>query len=366
MPKKTVFSGKTEFLQILDKDGKVDEKLLPKLSNEQLKQLYYGMLFARIVDEKSLSLQRSGRMGTFAQILGQEAQVGAALALQKEDWLVPSFRENALLLALGVKPEELFMVFGGFEEGSRFSGLNILPISVPVGTHPLHAVGIAWALKKKKQKNAVLTFFGDGATSEGDFHEALNFASVFQVPCVFVCQDNQWAISVPRKNQSHSETLAQKALAYGMEGIQVDGNDVFAVFQAIDEAMKKARSGKGPTLIEMLTYRMADHTTADDATRYRTKEELDYWKKRDPVLRLQKFLEGKGLWSEKWEEKTATEIRSRVEKSVQAYESLKQPPVGNMFDFQFNRPTTELEKQRQQALNWAEQSKEKKSGQAGD
>lgn len=352
MPKKTVFSGKIDFVQILDKDGKADPKLLPKLPEEQLKQLYYWMVFARIADEKSLAMQRSGRMGTFAQILGQEAQVGAVFALQKEDWLVPSFRENALMWAMGAKLEEVFSVFGGFEEGQQFSGLNILPLSVPVGTHPLHAAGIAWAMKKRKQKNAVLTFFGDGATSEGDFHEALNFASVYQTPCVFVCQNNQWAISVPRKLQSHSETLAQKALAYGMEGIQIDGNDVLAVFATIDYAMKKARLGGGPTLIEMVTYRMADHTTADDATRYRTKEEVEYWKKRDPILRMQKFLESKNLWSEKWGEKMGMEIRAKVEKSVQAYEARAQPPVTNIFDFMYAKPTRELEKQRQEAINW--------------
>jgi pyruvate dehydrogenase E1 component alpha subunit len=359
MPKKTVFSGKTDFVQVLDKDGKPDEKMLPSLSNEQLKQLYYWMVFGRIADEKSLALQRSGRMGTFAQILGQEAQVGAMFALEKNDWMVPCFRENALIWAMGAKLEETIAIFGGFEEGQQFSGLNILPISVPVGTHPLHAVGIAWALKKKKQKNAVLTFFGDGATSEGDFHEAMNFAAVYQVPCVFVCQNNQWAISVPRKLQSRSETLAQKALAYGMEGIQIDGNDALAVFATIDYAMKKARVGGGPTLIEMVTYRLADHTTADDATRYRTKEEVEYWKKRDPILRMQKFLESKNLWNEKWEEKMGTEIRAKIEKSVQAYEAMKQPAVTNMFDFLFSKPTKELEKQRQEASNWKNREEKK-------
>lgn len=359
MPNRTVFSGKVEFVQILDKDGNADAKLLPKLSDEQFKQLYYWMLYGRLVDEKLLALQRSGRMGTFAQILGQEAQVGAALALQKDDWLVPSFRENALMLAMGAKPEDFFMAFGGFEEGQQFSGLNILPISIPVGTQPLHAVGIAWAFKKRREKKAVLVFFGDGGTSEGDFHEAMNFASVYQVPCVFVCQNNQWAISVPRKTQSHSETLAQKALGFGMQGLQIDGNDVLSVYWAVDYALKKAKSGGGPTLIEMLTYRVADHTTADDATRYRPKEEVEYWKKRDPLARLQKFLRAKGAWTQNWEEKMAAEIRARIEKSVQNYEALSQPPVTNMVDFVFAVPTAELQQQRAELLDWSKQEQQK-------
>lgn len=355
MPNKTVFSGKTEFVQVLDKDGVVDEKLLPKLSDDQFKQLYSWMLFGRIFDEKCLALQRSGRMGTFAQILGQEAQVGTALAIQTGDWVVPSFRENALLLALGAKPEEIFSIFGGFEDGQRFSELNILPISIPVGTQSLHAAGIAWGIQKKKQKNAVLTFFGDGATSEGDFHESLNFASVYQVPCVFVCQNNQWAISVPRKLQTHSDTIAQKALAYGMEGIQIDGNDVLAVYKMTKYALDKARLGGGPTLIEMVTYRMADHTTADDASRYRTKEEVDYWKARDPLVRFQKFLQKQKLWNQNWEEKTGVQFRAQIEKSTQAFLARTDPPATDMVDFLFAKKTVELEQERNEIEEWKKQ-----------
>ncbi|MBU0635716.1 pyruvate dehydrogenase (acetyl-transferring) E1 component subunit alpha [Candidatus Micrarchaeota archaeon] len=359
MAKKTVFSGKVEFVQVLDKDGKADKTLLPKLSKEELKQLYRWMVFARIADEKCLKLQRAGRIGTFAQILGQEAQVGVALALKKNDWLVPSFRENALIWALGAKAEDIYQLFGGFEKGQQFSGLNILPISVPVGTHPLHAVGIAWAFKLRNEKKVVATFFGDGATSEGDFHEALNFASVFQVPCVFFCQNNQYAISVPRKKQSHAQTLAQKGLAYGMDGIQVDGNDVLAVYRVARTAIEKARFGGGPTLVELVTYRMADHTTADDATKYRTKTEVEYWKKRDPILRMQHYLKTKRLWTEKWEDTLGIQIRSQIEKSVQIYEALSQPQVGEMFDFLFEKKTPELEQQKNKLQNWKNQEEGK-------
>lgn len=356
MAKKTVFSGKIGFVQVLDKDGKVDKKLVPKLSKGELKQLYHWMVFARIADEKCLKLQRAGKIGTFAQILGQEAQVGVALAMKKNDWLIPSFRENALIWALGAKAEEIYQIFGGFEKGQQFSGLNILPIAVPVGTQSLHGMGLAWAFKLRKEKKVAITFLGDGATSEGDFHEALNFASVFQVPCVFFCQNNQYAISVPRKLQSHSQTLAQKALAYGMEGIQVDGNDVLAVYKIARIAIEKARFGGGPTLIELVTYRMADHTTADDASRYRTKKEVEYWKKRDPILRMQRYLKTKKLWNEKWDETLSTQIRGQIEKSVQTYEALPIPPAGEMFDFLFEKPTPEMEKQKNKVQNWKNQS----------
>lgn len=356
MPSKTVFSGSVNFVQVLDKDGKFDKKLLPLLSSEQMKQLYYWMVFARAADEKLLKMQRSGKIGTFAQVKGQEAQVGVALALKEGDWMIPSFRENALMWAMSAKFEEILQVFGGDERGNRLSELNMLPISIPVGTHPLHATGIAWGFKLKKEKKVAVTFFGDGATSEGDFHEALNFASVFQVPCVFICQDNQYAISVPRKRQSHSETLAQKALAYGIEGIQVDGNDVLAVYRIVKYAIEKARLQGGPTLVEMVTYRLADHTTADDATKYRSKEEVEYWEKRDPIERMKKFLHAKKLWNEKWEHKIGLEIQAKIEKSIQAFEALQPQKTEAMFDFLFAAPTAEMQKQKAAALEWKKRS----------
>lgn len=346
MPKKTVFSGQVEFIQVLDKDGLADEKLLPKLTDEQFKQLYYWMVLGRQFDDKCLKLQRSGRVGTFAQILGQEAQVGAALAMKPEDWLVPSFRENALLLARGVQMEEILLVFGGDETGNKFGTTNNLPISVPVGTQPLHAVGIAWAFKLRSEKKCVVAFFGDGATSEGDVHEALNLASVFQVPCVFVCQNNQWAISVPRSSQSHSQTLAQKALGYGMEGIQADGNDVLAVYATVKYAVDKARLGGGPTFIELMTYRMADHTTADDATRYRTPKEVAYWKDRDPIKRFEAFLKEKKLGSDSYFEKVGLAVREEIEKKAAVYLNWPKPSPGRMFEFLYANPPEEFLKQK--------------------
>src|SRR3989338_507159 len=249
MPEKKVFVGDVRFFSVLDESGAVDSKLEPAFSSDELKKLFEWMIQIRAFDDKCVKLQRSGKLGTYLSVLGQEAQVAAALAMEKNDWLVPYFRDNGLILARGAKFEELLAVGGGSEWGSQFSGPNILPVAIPVATQLLHAVGIAWGMKISKEKNAVLVSFGDGATSEGDFHEAMNFAGVFQLPVVFFCQNNQWAISVPRKNQTASETIAQKALGYGFSGVQADGNDPLAVFVAVSEALKKARQGKGPTLI---------------------------------------------------------------------------------------------------------------------
>ncbi len=344
--KKTVFTGHVEYVQVIDEQGRIDEKQEPKLSNEELKSLFEDMLLTRIFDEKCLKLQRSGKLGTFAQILGQEAQVSVAYAMAKTDWLVPCFRENGIIISLGAKMEEILLAFGGDERGMRFSNLNILPIAIPIATQLLHGVGVAWAMQKRKEKNAVVTVFGDGATSEGDFHEAMNFAGIFKLPVVFLCQNNQWAISVPRKIQTASATIAQKALAYGFEGIQIDGNDPLAVYKVVKEALEKARSGGGPTLIEMMTYRMGDHTTADDATKYRPPEELEYWKKRDPIDRMRMYLKAKKLWSESFEDKLATGIRVRVEDAVQKYEAYPKPAGTDMFDYLAAERTPELERQR--------------------
>jgi len=241
--------------------------------------------------------------------------------------------------------------------------VNVLPISIPVGTQPLHAVGMAWGFKLRGEKNkAVVTFFGDGGTSEGDFHEAMNFAGVFQVPCVFVNQNNQWAISVPRSRQSHSQTLAQKAIAYGMEGIQVDGNDVFAVYAATKYALEKAKGGKGPTLIEMFTYRMGDHTTADDSTKYRSASEVEEWKKKDPIDRLRKFMQSKGWWSQPWEDQTVAKANELVEKAVQAYESRPKPNPLDMFDYMYESVPKDLKFQRDYLEQYLKENQQGKGG----
>jgi pyruvate dehydrogenase E1 component alpha subunit len=273
------------------------------------------MLLARRFDERMLILQRQGKIGTFAPIKGQEAQVGAVAALDPDDWIVPSFRETAAEIWRGKPMERILLFYSGYNEGGELpDGLNLLPVSVPVGSQMIHAAGIAYGMKYRGRKTVAATFFGDGATSQGDFHEALNFASVYQAPVLFICQNNHWAISLPRSKQTHSATLAQKALAYDMPGIQVDGNDVLAVYSACRDAAERARNGGGPTLIEMLTYRLAMHTTADDPKKYRSEDEVSEWIKRDPITRFEKYLRSRDILDDQKVhtiiEETKTEINA--------------------------------------------------------
>ena len=315
MPRKEIdLPCRVEFLSILDENGKLDKDLEPGMPDELLTRLHRAMLFARRFDERMLTLQRGGRIGTFGPIKGQEAsQIGAVAALEPEDWMVPAFREMGAELLRGRTPESVLLMYNGYNEGGFIpEGVNNFPISIPVGSQPLHAAGVAYAMKYRKKNHVVMTFFGDGATSQGDFHEAMNFAGVWQAPVVFVCQNNQWAISIPRAKQTHSETLAQKALAYGIPGIQVDGNDILAVYAAAKEAVDRARSGGGPSMLENVTYRMSVHTTADDPTRYRTNEEVELWEKRDPITRFQKYLTDKGLLSPEKVDTLEEEIKAEI------------------------------------------------------
>jgi len=320
-----------EYLSVLDETGRLDRDLEPRLEEGLLLRLHRTMLLARRFDERLLSLQRQGRIGTFPPSSGQEAaHLGAAAALSPEDWMVPAFRELAAEIWRGRTLESVLLYNAGFNEGGHIPPeRNDLPISIPVGSQILHAVGIAWALRHRRTDRVAMVFFGDGATSQGDFHEGLNFAGVFSLPAIFVCQNNQWAISVPRARQTRSRTLAQKALAYGIHGIQVDGNDLLAVYAAAAEAVGRARAGGGPTLIECVTYRLAVHTTADDPRRYRTEEEVESWRRRDPLPRFQKYLAGKGLLSEEGvraaEEEVAREIQQAVERAEEAMKALGDP-----------------------------------------
>lgn len=335
MPKKNSFKT----LQVLDEDGKCNEKLMPDLSDEEIKKIYEMMVLTRVFDTTILKLQREGRCGTYASSLGQEAtQVGSALALKKNDWMFPYFRELGAHVVRGLPLHMYLLYWMGDERGSKVpESIKDLPIAVPVSTQIPHAVGAAMAIKIKGDKNSVMVYFGDGATSKGDFHEALNFAGVFKSPIVFVCQNNQWAISVPVSKQTASETIAQKALAYGFDGVRVDGNDVFAVYKASAEAVEKSRKYKGPTLIECVTYRMSDHTTADDSSKYRTKEELEEWKRKDPIERLKKFMRAKGIWSEGYEKRVVDEINKKVEQIVKDAESQPKASPEDMFDYMYEK-----------------------------
>ena len=355
MPRRKIsISTKVEYLSILDEKGQLDAKLDPKLPAELMLKLHRAMLLGRRFDERLLSLQRQGRIGTFAPITGQEAsQVGAVAALRASDWMVPSFRETAAEIWRGRTLESVILLFGGYNEGGYVEDeRNDLPMSVPVGSQVLHAVGLGWAMKYRGKDDVAMTFFGDGGTSEGDFHEGLNFAAVYQAPVVFVCQNNQWAISIPRSKQTLSKTIAQKAVAYGMPGIQVDGNDVLAVYAAAKEAVERARSGEGPTLIECVTYRMMMHTTADDPKRYRTDKEVAGWKKRDPITRFQKYLTDQGLLAQdkidSLEEEIKAEIQAAVERAEQKMSGLGDPL--DMFEHAYAEVSPTLQEQREELV----------------
>jgi pyruvate dehydrogenase E1 component alpha subunit len=320
----------TERLSILDSDGKLDTKLEPKLSPDDLKRLYRAMVLGRRLDERMLKLQRQGRIGTFAPIKGQEAsQMGSVFTLTPTDWMVPSFRETASMLWRGWPIEKILALFAGRLEGSQPGPeQRDLPITIPVATQLPHAVGIAYGIQYRGEDAVVMAYFGDGATSEGDFHEACNFAGVWHVPIVFVCQNNQWAISVPLKKQTNSRTIAQKASAYGFPGIQVDGNDVLAVYVASRDAVLKARAGEGPTLIECVTYRLGVHTTADDPTKYRSDEEVKAWEQKDPLTRFRAYLEKKRLLDGSVEE----EVDEEIARAVERFEAMPPADPLGMFD----------------------------------
>ena len=286
-----------EHLSVLDSDGNLDEALDPALTADELRRLYRAMVLGRRLDERMVRLQRQGRIGTFAPIKGQEAaQMGSVFALRPTDWMVPSFRETAAMIWRGWSIEKMLLLYSGHLEGGQPGPeQRDLPVCIPVATQLPHAVGLAYAIQYRGDDAVVMAYCGDGATSEGDFHEAMNFAGVWSVPIVFVVQNNQWAISVPLKKQTHSATIAQKALAYGFPGIQVDGNDVLATYVASRDAVERARAGDGPTLIECVTYRLGVHTTADDPTKYRSQEEVAAWERKDPLTRFTAYLEKRNI-----------------------------------------------------------------------
>src|SRR5512143_261382 len=332
---------KGKMFQILKPDGTLQTGMKPPIDDQETLKLFQKMVFIRLADQRGLLLQRQGRFGTYAPVWGQEAcQIGSAYVLQKGDWVFPAFREIGVTLMMGVGLKDFMLYWMGNEMGSRAAeGINMFPVSIPVGTHIPHAVGAAWAAKLKGDKIVAVAYFGDGATSKGDFHEAMNFAGVFKTPTLFFCQNNQFAISVPRSRQTASATIAQKAIAYGFAGIQVDGNDLFAVIAATKEAVDKARSGGGPTLIEGVTFRFGPHTNADDPTKYRTEKEIEPWKPLDPLVRLRLYLKGKGLWSEEVEQRITEESQKEIDQAVKDVEVVPPPAPDEIFDYVFAEMT---------------------------
>jgi len=338
---------KGKMFQILKPDGTLQPGLKPPIDDKETLTLYQKMVFVRLADQRGLLLQRQGRFGTYAPLWGQEAcQIGSAYVLQKGDWVFPAFRELGATLMMGIALKDFMLYWMGNEMGSRApEGINLLPVSIPVGTHIPQAVGTAWAAKIRGDKIVAMAYFGDGATSKGDFHEAMNFAGVFKTPTIFFCQNNQFAISVPRSRQTASATIAQKAIAYGFDGIQIDGNDLFAVITVTREAVDKARSGGGPTLIEGVTFRFGPHTTADDPTKYRTDEEIERWKPLDPMIRLRSYLKAKGLWSEEVETRMTEDAQKEIDQAVKDAEAVPAPELNEIFEYVFAEMTPPLKEQ---------------------
>lgn len=359
MPMQTVFEGKTDYMQIIDKDGNADETLDPKLPKDLLLKMYIYMVLTRVFDQKCLNMQRQGRVLTYAPSLGQEAaQIGSVSALEEKDWMVPSFREHGSYLYRGMPMKDLMIYWMGSELGMKIpEGQNNFTVSIPIGTQAIHAVGMAWASKLNKDGAVAIGYFGDGATSEGEFHEALNFAGVFKTPCILFCQNNQWAISVPRKKQTASKTIAQKALGYNVPGIVVDGNDVLAVYKATKEAVDRARKGEGATLIEALTYRRGPHTTSDDPKKYRPDEEVKEWEGKDPIKRFKIYLQRNGHLTDELEKKIMDRATSEVEKAVAEAEAMKVDDPEEMFKYNKKNIDPYLEEQKNELMEYLKSKK---------
>ena len=334
---KRVFEGSIDYLQVMNEQGSIDQANFPQgLTDQKITEMYKYMLLARAVDAKMLSLQRQGRAATYAPLIGEEAtQIGSAFAFRNQDVFVPNFRQHGVFLVRKFPLENFFIYWKGYEDGGKIpENFNGTAVAVPVATQLPHAAGIAFALKHTNKDAAVIAYVGDGGTSEGDFYEALNFAGVWKAPLVVIIENNQWAISVPRGRQTAAQTLAQKAIAAGIKGVQVDGNDVVAAYKATSEAIANARSG--PTLIECITYRMSMHTTADDPTKYRSDEEVQEWQKRDPIARVKAYLMKKGFWSEELEKQTMDEQLKMIDEAVEKAEEFKPDPRGmfeNVYSF---------------------------------
>ena len=349
MPITTAFKTEIPRVSILDEQGNFDEKLGKGLiPDADLVKLYEAMYACRHLDGVAFRLQRSGRMGTYPQNMGQEAtSLGAAYVLNKNDWLVTCYRENCGLFWRGVPMESILLHWMGDERGNAMPREHhATPIAVPIGTQMLHATGLAWAAKYRGEKQIACTFFGDGATSEGDFHEAANFAANLKIPVVFVCQNNFWAISVPGHIQCSAPTVAQRGLAYGMECLQVDGNDIFATVWAMRKAAEHARTTGTPYFIEMVTYRLGDHTTADDASRYRDKAEVEKWKSRDPLIRVRKHMERLKLWNDAKEKELAERTEKLVAEAVARAENIAAPHTADFFNAMYQELPADLAMQR--------------------
>jgi len=359
----TIADFEVQYSQFLDPDGKASPDI-PELARntDELVSMYRHMTETRVFDTKAVNLQRTGKLGTYASCLGHEAtHVGLAAAMHEDDVLAPSYREYGAMFYRGVRMSEVLLYWGGDERGSDFEGpRSDFPFCVPIATQTLHAAGSAMAFQLRGEPRCAVSVNGDGGTSEGAFYEAMNIAGARKLPVVFIVVNNKWAISVPIELQTASKTLAQKAVAAGIPGIQVDGNDVIAVRHWVERALARGRKGDGATLIEAVTYRLSDHTTADDASRYRKKEEVEAARKLEPLIRLRKYLTDLGLWNDDKEKELLEQCAEKVDQAVQQYLNTPKAPVESMFDYMYADLPEFLEEQRDHAMQYG------KDGDGGD
>jgi 2-oxoisovalerate dehydrogenase E1 component subunit alpha len=339
-------------VQLIDPAGKAtsEDRYSRDLPPETLSWLYEMMAVTRDLDDEFIKLQRQGELALVASCRGQEAaQIGAAAPLRKTDWLFPQYREVGVYVLRGIAPAQIAAAWRGtWHSGFGFISKNCAPIAIPIGTHGLHAVGAAMAAQRLGEDSVTVAFMGDGATSEGDAHEAMNFATVFKVPCIFYVQNNQWAISVPVSHQMAGPSIAHRAIGYGMPGIRVDGNDVLACYAVMADAAQRARDGDGPTLIEAVTYRMGPHTTSDDPTRYRSQAELDHWAELDPIARYRTYLHNVGVWSERLEHRVEMKCKRLRAELREAVVGAGDCDVDDVFDMVYDDITPSLAAQREQ------------------
>ncbi len=344
--------------QLLREDGSaVDESALERFDRARTRELFEGMLRIRVTDARMMALQRQGRIGFYGEAVGQEASiVGSAAAAAPDDWIVPALREAGAGLFRGMTLDSyIAQIFGNAQDVTKGRQMpchpcdrahNYVVMSSCIATQLPHAVGIAMAMKIKGDRNVAFGYMGDGATSEGDFHVALNFAGVQKAPCVLICQNNQWAISTPGHLQTASETIAVKALGYGIEPLRADGNDVFAVYETIKYAADKARRGEGPTFIELLTYRVSAHSSSDDPSRYRDEKLTDAWRsQKDPLRRMETYLLRRGWLATGEREALAAQIETDVRDAIARQEQVGPPPLESLIEDVFEEPTWNLREQ---------------------
>jgi pyruvate dehydrogenase E1 component alpha subunit len=360
MPRRRIDLDPIDTLSILDEEGRVDRTLEPTIPPDDLRRLYRTFLLARRFDERMLLLQRQGRIGTYLPARGHEAAVlGSVYVLRPTDWLVPVWREWAAYVWRGWPLETLILLYAGLTEGTSVPpDIRDLPVCVPMGTHVPHAVGLACAARARREDSVVLCYFGDGASSEGVCQEAMNFAGVFQAPIVFVCVNNQWAISIPRSRQTRARTLAHRALAYGFPGVQVDGNDLLAMVVATQEAVTRAREGHGPSLVEAVTYRLTAHSTADDPAKYRSEADVRLWEGKEPLPRLRRYLTAKGLIDDALHGRLEVEVDAEVRAAIERAEMrMREVRFLDMFDNVYAEVPAEVTAQREELARELDESR---------